>query len=299
MRLNAQKKHFIRRMAGYATNPVQSKIRTVLGREQHLDVDGIPIVLPPDHDLPFYQRRDPTYDAYAITLLAQLASAFPVTVVDVGANVGDTAAAVLASAPGTEVISVEGDARFVDYLRRNMAPYPDRARVVDRFVGPVGTQAVYSRTGTTGGFNTVGSSGSQQVADWVTPADLLAMVAPDRTVVWKSDIDGFDIHVLTGHWSTVVERSAVVWFEYDPARTLGDPADIPRLIELISQSGRTTLVHDNLGRLITRLEPGRHQTAALHALTDWLLEQRSGFVTVPYLDLWLLTPEAVTALDQE
>lgn len=68
---------------------------------------------------------------------------------------------------------------------------------------------------------------------------------------------------------------------------------------MISQSGRTTLVHDNLGRLITRLEPGRHQTAALHALTDWLLEQRSGFVTVPYLDLWLLTPEAVTALDQE
>lgn len=292
MVLNVQKKRFIRRMIGYGTNPARSRVRTLFGREQRLDVDGIRIVLPPDHDLPFYQRRDPTYDAYAVPLLSALAGRGDVTVIDVGANVGDTAAAVLASDSSTQVISVEGDPSFVSYLRRNLAEHSERAQVVPGFVGPVGSRVSYSRTGTTGGFNTVGASGEQEITAWVTPASLLEMVQPDRLAVWKSDIDGFDIHVLVQHWEVVDERCAVIWVEYDPPRTLGDPADVDRLIALIAASGREVVVYDNLGRRMTRLAPGPAQAPALHALTSWLHEQRQGHVTVPYLDLWLLAPEA-------
>ena len=61
---------FLHRLAGYATNPAARRTRVLLHREQHHVVAGQPLVLPPDHDLPFYQRRDPTYDAYAEELVA-------------------------------------------------------------------------------------------------------------------------------------------------------------------------------------------------------------------------------------
>ncbi|YAL84302.1 FkbM family methyltransferase [Dermacoccaceae bacterium W4C1] len=293
--LNLQKKRFLRRMLGYATNPARSKLRVLAGREQHLDVHGVEIVLPPEHDLPFYQRRDPTYDTYAIGLLARLALDAPVTVIDVGANVGDTAAAILASDPRTEVISVEGDQRFVSYVRRNLAAHSDRARLVEGFVGPVGTRVSYTSNGTTGGFNGVaeeGDDGGQEVTEWVTPASLMSMVADDRRLVWKSDIDGFDIHVLVEHWDEVAARCDVIWFEYDPVRTLGAAEDVERLITKICDSGRTTAVYDNLGRLMVLLQPGPDQASALRGLTHWLHEQRDGHITVPYLDLWVTTAAA-------
>ncbi|TWE11998.1 hypothetical protein [Rudaeicoccus suwonensis] len=297
MRLNTRKKRFIRRMAGYATNPIAVKVRTLRRQEQRYDIAGIPVVLPPEHNLPFYQRRDPTYDHYAVALLWTLAQGERrVTVIDVGANVGDTAAAVLAADPRTAVISVEGDQRFLSYLHRNVAPFSDRASVVEGFVGPVGASVAYSRDGSTGGFNAVGGDDPQVVDEWVRPADLVAIPDAADLVVWKSDIDGFDIHVLAQHWDVIDSRCDVIWVEYDPPRTLGDPADVDRVIAALAGSGRTVLVYDNLGRRMVSLAPGEGQIAALRTLSDWLGVQYAGHVTVPYLDLWALSPEAAKLL---
>ena len=122
MALSVRKKRYLARLAGYAVNPVARRSRRALGREQTLVIGDHTLVLPPEHDLPFYQRRDPTYDAYAIEVLAGIAGAAGRTlVVDLGANVGDTALAALAASPLIDVTAVEGDPRFVTYLRRNLA----------------------------------------------------------------------------------------------------------------------------------------------------------------------------------
>lgn len=70
MHISQAKKRFARRLLGYACNPLVSKTRSRLGREQEYEIGGHPVVLPPEHNLPFYQRRDPTYDRYAQTLIA-------------------------------------------------------------------------------------------------------------------------------------------------------------------------------------------------------------------------------------
>src|SRR5687767_11352136 len=109
MPFSLRRRRFLRRMAGYASNPAARRVRVMLHREQHHVVAGLPLVLPPDHDLPFYQRRDPTYDAYAELLIAELAAgAERMLVVDLGANVGDTAVACLGAAPNVDVLAVEG-----------------------------------------------------------------------------------------------------------------------------------------------------------------------------------------------
>ncbi|RKQ36838.1 hypothetical protein C1C97_004315 [Kocuria tytonis] len=151
-------------MLGYVINPVGVRWRTWRGREQHHTIGSVEIVLPPEHDLPFYQRRDPTYDAYAIGHLARLAA------------------------------------------------------------------------------------GDRVVVDWISPESLLAIPAP-----------------------------------------YGE-----RLIQALAESGRTLLVHDNLGRRMVELPPG--DTAGLRTPSRWLHEQVDGHVVVPYLDVRALTDRAAQLL---
>lgn len=185
----------------------------------------------------------------------------------------------------------------MDYLRRNLAPFEDRATVVEGFVGPVGDRVAYRAEGSTGGFQAAaGADDATMVQAWVSPAELLAMAGVDDCVVWKSDIDGFDIHILADHWDQIDNRCSAVWFEFDSPRTLGDRQDVTRLIELIARSGRTCWVYDNLGRRMVVLEPGSGQVAALQSLSGWLHEQIEGHVTVPYLDIWAVRSEAAQLL---
>jgi FkbM family methyltransferase len=283
---SVRKKRYVARLAGYAVNPAVRRGRTILRRDQTHRVGGVPVVLPPEHDLPFYQSRDPTYDAYASDVLGEIAARGGRTlVVDLGANVGDTAVAALTASPDIDVVAVEGDARFVGYLRRNLAAFGDRATIVDGFVGPISGASTFVRHGSTGGFGAAHGA-AYDVTDWVTPAALLARAGDYRRTVWKSDVDGFDIHLLVAHWADIEPRCDVLWFEYDPVATLGDQADVGRLCELLAESGRRLRVYDNLGRPLVELEPGSPAGTGLRSITHWLFAQREGHLTVPYLDVW-------------
>ncbi|MGD8150015.1 hypothetical protein [Ornithinimicrobium sp. Y1694] len=275
-------------MVGYIENPVRRRWRVLRGRKQGLDFDGNLLVLPPDHDLPFYIRRDPTYDTYAIGLVRDLvADAESPVVIDIGANVGDTAIGMLSANPRLSVLSVEGSSRFVEYLSENLAPYPDRAMWMHSFVGPISGVAAYQEFGSTGGFQ--GGEGATIVDSWVSPAELLACVADHDYVIYKSDIDGFDIHVLAQYWSDIEPRCDVIWFEYDPVRTLGDRADIARLLDLLAASGRELWVYDNLGRRMFTCA-ATEAPQIIGGLNDWLQAGFAGHLVVPYLDIWAVRP---------
>lgn len=277
---------FIRRLAGYGINPVQRRWRVARDQEQSYVIGGHPVVLPPGHDLPFYQRRDPTYDAYAGAVLRDLAAEVGrMLVIDVGANVGDTAVEALAAAPNIDVVAVEGDAHFAAYARRNTAQFGRRARVVEGFVGPVGSQVHFRANASTGGFQGSAEDGAE-VTEWITPARLLEDAASFDEVVWKSDIDGFDVHVLVHHWDDIADACRTLWFEFDPAGTLGDREDITTLVDLLADSGRDVRVFDNLGRQLVRLPSGDAVRVGLTGITRWLLEQREGHMVVPYVDIW-------------
>jgi FkbM family methyltransferase len=289
MPLSLRRRRFLRRLAGYATNPAARRTRVLLHREQHHVVAGQSLVLPPDHDLPFYQRRDPTYDAYAEALVAELAAgAERLLVVDLGANVGDTAVTCLGAAPNVDVIAVEGSAGFVPWLERNTRAYGERCRVVPSFVGPIAgvTDRGYITTGTSTGRFASSTEAGESVSEFVSPEELLSSVDDYDHVIWKSDIDGLDIHVLVQHWDVIDGRSDTLWFEFDPPATLGDLGDIARLVELLAASNRRVDAYDNLGRRIVSLEPGSPVATGLRSLVGWLHQQRFGHITVPYLDLW-------------
>ncbi|USQ76602.1 hypothetical protein [Ornithinimicrobium cryptoxanthini] len=286
MVLSVAKRRYIRRLAGYGTNPVRRRVREVFNREQTYTIGGVQVALPPGHDLPFYQRRDPTYDTYAQDLLRTLASDVEeLLVIDLGANVGDTAVTALTSADNISVVAVEGNPKFVPFLRRNTVSFGDRCRTVDGFVGPVGEFSYYQSSATTGGFSDSGGGGSA-VDAWISPTDLLADSEQFGRVVWKSDTDGFDFAIAVQHWDTIIGRCDSLWLEWDPASAIVDQDDVALLTELLSGTGHATRVFDNLGREMVHLPAGEPTRAGLQSLSHWLRTQRTSHLAVPYVDIW-------------
>lgn len=285
-----RQRRLVRRMAGYFTEPVKAQARVLMHRDQRWTIGGHPVVLPPGHFLPWFQRRDQTYDTYATALVAELCRGRTVTVIDLGANVGDTAVALLACDPDLEVISVEGNSEFTRYFRRNVAQFSGRVTLIEAFVGPITGVGSYVSHGTSGAF--VGDDDA--TGTWVSPAELMDAVPDDRDVVWKSDIDGFDIHLLSQNWDEITGRSGALWFEYDPAHTLGEPADVEVLIGKVAHSGRHVLAFDNLGRqMFSSADPAAIE-AWLIGSTAWMRQQVEGHTTVPYVDIWALRADWLT-----
>lgn len=293
MGLNQRKRRTIQRSVGYLIESVVRRLRMALGREQHLDVAGHDLVLPPDHRLAYYQRRDPTYDRYASDILAAIAvHAKTVRMVDVGANVGDTALVALTAAENIELVGVEGNPAFASYARRNLAPFAERCELHEAFLGPInGVDAVYRAHGSTGGFQGNATHTADDTTVWLSPPQLLDSMDSADITIWKSDIDGFDIHLLAEYWDSIFNGCEVIWFEYDPMATLGDRADIAKLIGNVGASGRGVLVFDNLGNHMITLDPGSDAAAGMRDLTGWLAAQCEHHVMVRYLDVWVVNEQ--------
>jgi FkbM family methyltransferase len=267
-----------------------------LRRDQRYSIAGVEVLLPPEHRLPYFQAVFPSYDRYFGPVLGALAQSQPVLLVDVGANVGDTAVAAVRASEKIDVIAVEGNPYFVGYLRRNVAPFASRVRVVDRYVGPLDSSIRYTHNGSTGGFVKVETTAAADEAgtgdsgpgdsgpvDWVEVSSLVD--DPARLVVWKCDTDGFDIHLTVANWDVLHRSCAALWMEYDPVITQGDPADIAELGRLLADSGRTVWMFDNVGtHMVTARGPA--VATLLADLTTWLRRQRESGTGVAYLDLW-------------
>jgi FkbM family methyltransferase len=176
---------------------------------------GTTIQLPLSHDLPRFANRFLQYNMnlgrLAQTLAVQLDR--PVTAVDVGANVGDTAC-VLVSHSVESVLCVEGSPRYANLLRMNtagMAGVVCCECLVD-FAGAPTNLCVSETRGT--GFVVQSAGGS-------TPR-VLSLEQILRESGWDShtidllkiDTDGYDGAILRRHRDFLAQRKPVLFFEF-------------------------------------------------------------------------------------
>lgn len=200
------------------------------------EVQGVRMVLPWSHRLPDYAPDGSPYGQNLVQLATLLAeSAPPLTVLDVGANIGDSALQILHATDG-QVLCVEADKAYLGFLRRNVGRDP-RITVVEGLLvvddaGSGGSTAV--RTGGTTRF--VEGEGSDAMPT-VTPAALRARFpAYDDLRLVKSDTDGYDVDLVPAIADAWADRRPVLFLEYDPHLTRlagSDPLALwPRLAAL-------------------------------------------------------------------
>lgn len=198
------------------------------------EVQGVSMVLPWPHRLPDYAGDGP-YGQNLVQLAAALAeSSAPVTVLDVGANVGDSALQIL-HATDAQILCVEADPYFLEYLHLNVDSDP-RVAVVEALLTP---------DPDTGATTAVRTGGTTRFAEGEV-GDALPTVTPEalrerfpsfaglRLV--KSDTDGYDVALVPAIAEAWGSAHPVLFFEYDHrlSRVAGnDPLAVwPRLKEL-------------------------------------------------------------------
>src|SRR5262245_42965031 len=136
-------------------------------------------------------------------------------VIDIGANIGDTALLLARFAPGAKVLCIEGDSRFMSDLNCNTAQISgvtiaeailsDRsAQIQGKFVTEKGTAHVV-----------LGEGGA--LLQVRTLDDLLTAYpefsCPD---VIKIDTDGFELAILRGAKTVLASSKPVVFYEWHP-----------------------------------------------------------------------------------
>ncbi len=271
----------VRRLVGQARGDIGHEI-----------APGVTILLPPGHRLPEYQRDHPLYDR----LLPRLAMLLPAGshVVDVGANVGDTLAAMHAANPGLAFTCIEPDAAFGRYLDANIARLRQRApdlqvKVARAMVGRAVASAALASSGGTARAET----GADR-ADAMATTTLDALVSGPVALL-KSDVDGYDWDVLDSAEQLIAAQTPLLFFEclLDTApQKAGFEATIARL----AAAGYSDwAVFDNFGALMLRVSSPQ----ALFGLLDYVWEQNRGRAsrTIWYVDVLAGMPRHAAVFD--
>lgn len=197
-------------------------------------IHGHRVTVNAGYPYPMLMRRWPTYNDPLVEIVCQAnrAARRRITLVDVGAAIGDTALLVLDRAPdAVEAIHcVEGDAEFFELLQRNVRELSEvrlhRAMVSDQ----AGSERSLQRT-----HRGTASALGDAAAAAVTLDDLFRDTG--GVDVLKTDIDGFDGKAIAGAARLLDAHRPAVIFEWHPKLYQATGNDWKRPFAVLDEHG--------------------------------------------------------------
>ncbi len=255
----------LRKTVRVAANLARRELLRVADPSVRYRVGSLELELPFSHQLPFHQRVHPAYDAAVGLLAGEVARKYPQgTAIDIGANVGDTAA-LMRSACALPILCIEGNETFLPFLRRNAAVM--RGVEIEPSYLSDHTGSAAARVSSGGGTARLTEASAGGTVALSTLPDLLRRwPAFAHPALIKSDTDGFDCRILTASKALLEAVKPVVYFEYDPS--LGAPGSGGlQFFELLAACGYTRLLAwDNRGEYLVGLSlADRSALEDLHA----------------------------------
>ena len=177
--------------------------------QQRYSVGGVKIVLPPKHTLPYFQSKHPLYDRF-LPILAKYVDKDGI-IVDVGANVGDTAIMMMENFPN-HIYCFEPSSKFFPYLAKNTSEINnlgDRLQIFKEMVGTGRLSGSLTHNAGTASFS-VGE-------DFLSDESFLRLdnlVEAERKVsMIKVDVDGFDFDVLLSSEKIIENHHPILFWE--------------------------------------------------------------------------------------
>ncbi|WGV28918.1 FkbM family methyltransferase [Halotia branconii CENA392] len=206
------------------------------------NIKQIPISLPCDHPLPYYQSRFRLYDKF-ISVVAKYLPNSQDFIIDIGANIGDTTALMLQYC-SNPILCVEADKEFFSIMEHNLSKYRHRTVLVNSFVSGNDYKNV----------ELVKSKGTVRAIESennIVKSDSLKSIINnnnlDRCIFLKTDTDGFDFEILLSSIDVIKEHSPILYWENEIS-SLKDTEIAKNLLEQLSTINyEKYIVMDNFG----------------------------------------------------
>jgi FkbM family methyltransferase len=252
-------------------------------------VGGKQIVLPHDHPLENYQSHWRRYDLVLADITRVVSQKYAsLAVIDIGANVGDSAALIRRDVP-CPVLCIEGHPSFLPFLHHNAALLGENVFVEDSFVGTETVLEYVEASNGTASLVSSAATAASAKAGRTFHATTLATILQKHpqfagSKLLKIDTDGFDFPIIVAAADFLQQMRPIVYFEYDPSFSPDDSSESEEALEILFTAGYVHfLVFDNFGNPLARIEgPDRLRFAELNA---FLKSNRENGVATYYLDV--------------
>jgi FkbM family methyltransferase len=224
-----------------------------------IELHGFRLDIPNDHRLPQIRNQLPDYGENIGRLAAAVERKYPGRgFIDIGANVGDTAAIVRAHS-NLPILCIEGSEFYYELLKENIHQLKGEIELECTLVDSAnaerqGSLSVQNGTAT---FHTDSSDGTRRR---FARLDSILARHPrfQSSKILKIDTDGMDGRVLEGALEWISDAQPVLFWEHDIGRDSAAGGPGLDIFERLREIGyRTGLVFDNTGEFI--------QTVSLHA----------------------------------
>lgn len=244
--------------------------------------------IPDGHKIREIHKQDGLYDRAFGFILEAISRRAPDSVfLDVGANIGDTAA-LMAGYVGNPIVSVEGGEDFLPFLRSNVAMLGPQVSLIEQFVRSeslTGSRLRYNSGLGTGALQLSADDDGLDDQRFISVRDLLdeASARGPRIGLIKSDTDGVDGFLMLDY---LARTDCPLFFECDTVNTIGGiPSPWPAVFQMLSDRQYSVVVYDNFGLpvCVADSDPG----TILRDLSGYIHMQ---YCTQPirlyYLDVW-------------
>jgi FkbM family methyltransferase len=228
------------------------KLRTIMSQVYdplvRYDLAGTVIQLPFSHNLPLYRKLYPAYASNIARIARQVQAKYPGSAcIDIGANVGDTAAFIRSVSAGP-LLCIEGEAFFFQILRQNAAVMPD-VECDQSFVGESSGLIEGRLVSNEGTAHLIPSEKATSQTTTRSLPDILAdHPAFAAAKLLKVDTDGYDLRILQSHLDFLRNVHPIIFFEYDPHFfTLYGSSGLSLFTDLRASGYHDVMVYDNFG----------------------------------------------------
>lgn len=213
-------------------------------------VHGFRLQMPLSHPLPAFLVKYPQYDAALSRIASHLRQQYgSLTSIDVGANIGDTLAA-LNPEPGDRALAVEPFPAYRTFLETNAVRLPANVTIVGKACVERTDHAQVQIQGKNGTGVMIDDQGGSIET---TTLDELVKEHPEleETRLLKIDVDGHDFSVLRGGMKFIARVKPVIFMESDVFGNVNYVDEVQNLCESLAELGyRHLVVYDHQGGLM-------------------------------------------------
>jgi FkbM family methyltransferase len=220
------------------------------------NLNGIDILIPFSHELPYYRKIFTQYSQNIGRIAKYISEKYTqLRIIDIGANVGDTVA-ILRGYVRFPILCIEGNRRFFSILQSNLPSFNGEVYCENAFVGSstgIFQGVIQSEQGTA---FLLSSQQSTEQIKVKTLTDILREHAFFQEAKFlKIDTDGFDSRILISEKEFLKKIKPIIFMEYDPYSTERYNDECFLVFDMLKTIGyEIIMVYDNFGDYLLTAE---------------------------------------------
>jgi len=199
---------------------------------------------------PYYYANFSTYDR-ALPRICEMVQKIDqkLIIIDIGANIGDTASLLSEKVDEASILCIEGDKKFLPFLYENSLSIKNNTL----FIEPKYCVDILDNNK----FNIENKNGTAHLSisenNIIENIDTLDGIVNRHLIfkdtnILKIDTDGFEITVLNGAKELLREKHPMIFFEFTPEAYISNNQNPMDLIKLLNSFGyEKALFYDNFG----------------------------------------------------